>query len=164
MIELYTERLYLREMLPEDAADMFELNSDIEVIRYTGDTPFKTIQDAYDLLSNYDQYEKYKTGRLSVFIKETNEYIGFCGVKTLDDKTVDLGFRFHKKYWGKGYGKESSLVVIDYAFNTLGIKELFGNFMSDNTNSKKLLENLGFKPFGHDSQWQIYFLQKSLQE
>jgi RimJ/RimL family protein N-acetyltransferase len=162
MIELETKRLYLREMLPEDAQDMFELNSDIEVTQYTGDTPFRSVKDALNLLTNYDQYNKFSTGRFSVFNKETSQYIGFCGLKTLEDGTVDLGFRFHKRFWGKGYGKESSLIVLNYAFQTLKLKEIYGNFMPENIASKKLLESLGFEPYGKSEEWVVYLLRNPL--
>lgn len=46
-------RLYLREFDSElDAKAMYELNSDAEVIRYTGDEPFTTEKEAKQFLEN----------------------------------------------------------------------------------------------------------------
>ena len=46
MIVLTTERLILREFELTDAEAMFNLNSDEEVLRYTGDKQFESIEDA----------------------------------------------------------------------------------------------------------------------
>jgi [ribosomal protein S5]-alanine N-acetyltransferase len=40
----------------EDAVDFYNLNQDIEVIKYTGDKPFESVVDAGNFLSTYDQY------------------------------------------------------------------------------------------------------------
>ena len=37
-----TERLYLREFTKEDGIHFYEMNNDPEVIKYTGDGPFRT--------------------------------------------------------------------------------------------------------------------------
>ena len=55
-----TKRLISREFLPMDAMNLFKLNSDKKVIEFTGDEPFKNIQEAEKLLKNniMAQYEK----------------------------------------------------------------------------------------------------------
>lgn len=97
-----TERFTLREFKSEDAKHLFEINEDWECVKYTGDSAFNSIEEATNLINNYDHYEKYGFGRWSVLHKETQEYLGWCGLKydeALDE--VDLGFRFYQKYWGK---------------------------------------------------------------
>ena len=39
-----TDRLFLREWILEDAQNFFDLNNDPEVIRYTGDPPFESLE------------------------------------------------------------------------------------------------------------------------
>lgn len=53
-----TPRLILREFELYDANSMWELNSDPEVIKYTGDPPFASIEKAREFLLNYEDYEK----------------------------------------------------------------------------------------------------------
>ncbi len=50
-IILDTPRLLLREMTPVDAEQAYLLNLDPEVIRYTGDEPFDSIETARRFLS-----------------------------------------------------------------------------------------------------------------
>lgn len=166
MIRLETSRLYLREMIPSDAPLLVELNSDPEVVRYTGDTAFPNLKAAEDLIASYNQYRVYRTGRLLVFLKETNEFLGFCGLKTHLDESVDLGFRFHRKHWKQGFAHEASLECLNYGFKELNLDQIFGHFMKENFDSQKLLLRLGFKPFGikkeDGHELQVYRLDRIL--
>jgi hypothetical protein len=67
----------------EDARDFYGLNLDQEVLKYTGDKPFENIKTAKDFLINYDQYERYRVGRLAVIEKKTLKFIGWCGLNTI---------------------------------------------------------------------------------
>ena len=53
-----TPRLYLREFVLNDAENIWELNSDPEVLKYTGDPPFETIEKAREFINNYREYKK----------------------------------------------------------------------------------------------------------
>lgn len=145
MIKLETSRLFMRPFLVEDAEYMFELNSDTEVIQYTGDTAFKNKEEVADFIKKYDQYTKYQTGRFQLFLKQTGEYIGFCGLKTHRDNSVDLGFRLARKFWGQGYAYEAAVKSIEYGFKVLQLSEIKANVMPENTSSEKLILKLGFQ-------------------
>jgi len=80
-----TPRLLLREMTPEDAGNLYYLNLDPEVIRYTGDPPFDSILDAEIFLNRYDHYQKYGFGRWAVIRKLDNAFLGWCGLKYSPD-------------------------------------------------------------------------------
>lgn len=52
--------------------------------------------------------EKHGFGRLVVELKGENKFIGFTGLKYLEDMNeVDPGYRFMKEYWGKGIAAEA---------------------------------------------------------
>ena len=123
---LTTERLYLKEFTIDDAQLLIDLNSDPEVTRYTGDGPVKDLTEAKRILTDiiFPQY-KNKMGRWAVYLNSTDEFIGWCGVKYVEDeKEYDLGYRFFKQHWGKGYASEAASAVMDYAINTLQLKEM----------------------------------------
>ena len=67
-----TPRLILREFELDDAFDIYKLNADPEVIRYTGDPPFETVESARDFLNNYKDYENNGFGRWAVIKKDSN--------------------------------------------------------------------------------------------
>lgn len=68
---LETERLLLREFIPEDAAHFYRLNLNPNVIRFTGDAAFKDISEAQNFLENYADYQLHGYGRWAVIEKST---------------------------------------------------------------------------------------------
>ena len=55
---------------------------------------------------------------------------------------MEIGFFFNSQYQGKGYAKESAAALMDYAFNTKGIRRITARCDSLNLKSRKLLEKL----------------------
>ena len=165
MIRLETSRLYMRPFTVDDAEHIYLLNSDTDVIRYTADAPFESIEKAHEFIQVYDQYKKHKLGRFSVFQKSDDAYVGWCGLKLGLDKRVDLGYRFLKKAWGQGYATESAKCHLDYGFNTLNFKEIIARSLPENLASIRIIEKLGFKyegeEFDHGNFVCLYSLSKS---
>ena len=146
MIRIQTPRLILRELLPEDAEQMYELNSDPEVIQFTGDDPYLSVEDARNSILNYDQYRNYNRGRLAMIRKESNEFLGWCGLKYIkENDETDLGFRLHKKYWNQGFATEAGRACLNYGFDTLDLPVIIAHAMNENKASIHVLEKLGMK-------------------
>jgi [ribosomal protein S5]-alanine N-acetyltransferase len=140
-----TNRLGLRELTPGDARHFYDLNADPEVVKYTGDPPFKSLEAARNFLENYDQYQQYGYGRWAVILKETGEFIGWCGLKYLPElDETDLGFRFFRKHWNRGFASEAARACVDFGFKKLKLKRIVGRAMAANAASVKVLEKTGF--------------------
>lgn len=148
-IILETPRLILRKKIVEDAPFFLDLNSDPLVTQYTGDDAFKDLPAAEDIVRYViGQYEKNGYGRWIVIEKETGNPLGWCGLKYHDDTLeTDLGYRFMRKYWGKGYATEAGLACINYGFNTLNLKRIIGNAMIENIASINVLKKVGMTFF-----------------
>lgn len=146
MIIIETPRLVLREFSMDDAPSLFELNSDHEVLKYTGDKPFATINDAIQFVLNYDQYIKYGIGRWAVVLKEDNSFIGWCGLKFVEElNEINLGYRILKKHWNKGYVTEAARASLEYGFKTLNLKCIVGRAMKENKASIRVFEKIGMQ-------------------
>jgi ribosomal-protein-alanine N-acetyltransferase len=143
---LETERCYLREFLVDDAQNFYDLNSDPEVVKYTGDKPFSNVSEAKSFLENYHQYQLHGYGRWAVIDKGTGDYLGWCGLKYSPDlDEVDLGFRFFRNYWNQGLATETAKACIGYGFNELKLDKIVGRAMEANIGSVKVLERIGMK-------------------
>lgn len=143
-VYLETERTIMRVLTVRDASDFYNLNLDLEVLKYTGDVPFETLELAKTFLSSYDQYEKYGVGRLAVIEKATSKFIGWCGLKYNPNEDIyDLGFRFFKQYWNQGFASETAKKCLDYGFNDLKLNRIVGRAMKENIASIKVLEKIG---------------------
>lgn len=149
-IQLETDRLILRPFDLSDAPHFYEMNSDDEVLKYTGDVPFKTITDAENFVTDYltnpeGQHLKYKMGRLAVIDKTNNEFLGFCGIKTHESTQItDLGYRFMRKHWGKGLATEACKVILKHAFETHQKDQIIAHVHEYNYGSQRVAEKLGF--------------------
>lgn len=143
-MKVETERLILREMIVDDAADMFEMDADPEVYKYTGDFVPKSVDDTIERISNYPDYKKYGYGRWAAEIKETGEVIGWCGLKYLDDiDEVDLGYRWKPMYWNKGYATEASMACLEFGFKELGPEQIVAQAYKENVASIRVMEKIG---------------------
>lgn len=141
---LNTARLYLHELTAQEARDMHELNLDPDVIRYTGDPPFNSVDHARQFLAAYADYRKHGFGRWAVRLKQDDTFLGWCGLKRIPEiSEVDLGFRFHQRYWNQGYATESALACLDHGFSTLQLEEVIGRAMPQNHASIRVLKKVG---------------------
>ena len=138
-------RLKFREWKVSDASWLKDLNDDPIVLKHTGDKPFLTIEGVEDFIDNYDQYQNFGFGRWAVFVKENNVPIGWCGLRYNDETMIDLGFRFFRLAWNKGYATEAAKATLNYAFDELKILEVVGRTSKANSASVKVLEKAGMK-------------------
>lgn len=143
---LETKRLTLRELNINDSENFYNLNLNPNVIKYTGNSAFKNIDEAKDFLENYQDYQLNGFGRWAVIEKSKKEFLGWCGLKydrNLDE--TDIGFRFFEEHWNKGFATESAKACIDYGFENLNLKTIIGRAISENIASIKVLEKIGLK-------------------
>lgn len=148
---LETSRLFIRLPLITDAENLFELNQDFEVVRYTGDTSFSSMNEVYDLIRTrmWAQFEKFKMTRFIV-TKKDGTFLGWCGLKYFPETNeVDLGYRLLKKHWGNGYATEASSACLRYGFNNLNLDRIIAKAMPQNIPSIKIMQKLGMTFRGH---------------
>ncbi len=146
-----TPRLILREFTLDDAYKIWELNSDQEVIKYTGDPPFESVEKAREFLLNYKDYKKNGCGRWAVITKSSDSFIGWCGLKLNEQNLIDIGFRFFRREWNKGYATEAAYACLEYGFMDLNLKEIIGRVATENISSIKVLEKLSMVFWKRDS-------------
>ena len=148
MTLLETERLVLREIITDDAEFMYQLMNDASWLRFIGDRNIKSIEVAEKYIANklMPSYEKFGFGFYLTSLKENDAPIGVCGlIKRPSLEHVDVGFAFMPEFRNKGYGYESSVAILDYAKDELGIDYIVAITDLDNIASIKLLEKLGLK-------------------
>ncbi len=143
-----TERLLLRPFRIDDIESSYAMNLDAEVNKYTGDGGIVTKEEIKRRILEdvIGDYQKHGFGRLAVEFKENNKFIGFTGLKFLEDlNEVDIGYRSMKDYWGKGIATEAAAACINFGFETLGIKKIIAMVLPENIGSIKVLEKLNFE-------------------
>lgn len=154
-INIETERLILREILPTDVEGIFELDSNSTVHKYLGNKPITTKEKAEEIIQFIrEQYKERSIGRFATIEKSTGDFVGWSGLKLNKDEKeelngkrnfYDIGYRFIPRFWGKGYATESSLAILDYGFKELDIKIICGAADVENVASNKILQKIGLK-------------------
>lgn len=145
---LDSERLYLRELTKNDHQLLYRLNGDPEVMEFIR-TP-DSLDQAKESLERYISfYDGNGLGIWAAHQIKDDKFVGlyiFRKYEQTDD--VEIGYRLHKDFWGKGYATEMTKVLIDYAFDVLELKELFAVALPDNKSSAKVLKKCGFRNVG----------------
>lgn len=150
---LETNRIRFSSWRKEDANLANSLWGEKEVVKYitkNGQFSKQEIVDKLDLEINNEK--KFGVQYWPIFEKETNEFIGCCGLRpyNIEKHIYEIGFHLRPKYWGKGLGTEAAQAAMQYAFNMLHAVELFAGHNPNNIGSKKVLEKLGFQHIGDE--------------
>lgn len=148
---LETDRLLMREMRHEDAEDLFEMDNNPNVHIYLWQKPILSIDEVHAYIDNVrKQYETNKIGRFSTIIKETNELIGWTGIKFVNDHVengntnfYDYGYRLNEKHWNKGYATEASKAWLEHGFNKMNIDVMNAYTHFENGASNHVLQKVG---------------------
>jgi ribosomal-protein-alanine N-acetyltransferase len=151
-LTLETDRLILREFLLSDAEAFFAMDSNPKVHQYLWNKPVQKIEETFEVIEFVrKQYIDNGIGRFAMISKETNEFIGWAGLKfnteMVNNKVnfYDIGYRLDEKFWGKGYASEASFAWLNYAFETMKIKTLEAAAHSDNVASNRILQKIGMQ-------------------
>ena len=139
-----TDRIMHRAFTLDDCEAFYRLNSHPEVMRYTGEPPLESLEDARQAIANYPDFDSVGFGRWACVLKETGAVIGFSGLKYLPElDAVDVGFRFFPEYWGKGIATETCTACLAFGFDVLNLERILGLVLEENTASIRVLEKCG---------------------
>ncbi len=123
---------------------------DAEVTRYHGGS-WSEHQIADRLAFEIATLDKAGVQYWPIFLMETGEHIGCCGLHPRDpSKGVwELGCHLRRAFWSRNLGREAAKAVIDYGFRVLDVKAVFAGHHPANGASRSFLQHLGFQ-FTHD--------------
>jgi RimJ/RimL family protein N-acetyltransferase len=149
-IFLETERLILRRLTLDDAANLYELDNDPDVMRFINggqpaDYEVIRMQTLPRFLACYDEYAAY--GFWAAIEKSSGEFIGWFHFRpgAGNPEDIELGYRLHKAAWGKGYATEGSRALIRKGFTELGTQRVVAHTLAMNTRSRRVMEKAGLK-------------------
>lgn len=150
-VHIETERLRIRALQESDLDGMFALDSDPEVHKYLGNKPITEKAAALKYIKDTNkQYKERGIGRWAVELKETGDFIGWCGLRLYTEYTFnnhtnfyDIGYRLRHEFWGKGYATEASKACLEYAWNVLHLDNVYGITEKGNEGSHRVLLKIG---------------------
>jgi [ribosomal protein S5]-alanine N-acetyltransferase len=144
---LRTERLTLRQPGNSDAREIFILRSDDEINKYLDRKKADSIDEARGFIQRVNENSSNNDSVYwAITFSDKNILVGtIClfGFSDEEDK-CEIGYELLTAFQRQGIMREALEIVIDYAFNTIGIKKIEACFHRDNQRSIKLLEKFSF--------------------
>jgi len=154
---LETDRLTLRRFTAEDEDNLFELNSDPEVMRFlNGGTPTRREEVRTRIipvfLGYYERFEGF--GFWAAAETATGQFLGWFHFRPPlrdaatpagwdQDGVAELGYRLRRSAWGKGYATEGSRALIGKGFTEFGVRRVVAETLAGNLGSRRVLEKSG---------------------
>lgn len=143
---LFGERLYLRLMEEKDVPYKVKWINDPEV-RKTLNFSYPVSEIATKQWLNKVALDSSRKDFI-VCLKENDTPIGYAGLLNIDVKNskaesyMGIG---EKNCWGKGYAKETRILLLDYAFKELGLNKVYSYVWIENEKMINLNKSVGFK-------------------
>ncbi|MBO2516559.1 MAG: GNAT family N-acetyltransferase [Clostridiales bacterium] len=145
MDRIETERLLIRKAREDDLMPIWQnIWKDADTAKSMLWQPTLTYEDAKSRMERTIRFQS-ENNAWFVCLKETDEPVGFCGVKETEPGMFDeMGLCIAAKYRGQGLGREMLRALIDLVFNELGgVRFEYGCFR-ENTASAALCKSCGF--------------------
>jgi RimJ/RimL family protein N-acetyltransferase len=156
---LMTDRLVMRLPTVGDLGAYAPIFADAEVMRFIGDGSLRSVERvAQSIERTHELFAERGLGVLVVTDRVTGEILGDCFVvpvmrsgadpADLRDRgpEVELGYRFKRSAWGKGYATEAATAVLAWALGPDGprLEEVIGVTHPENEASQRVLLKAGF--------------------
>ncbi|MBO4384802.1 MAG: GNAT family N-acetyltransferase [Clostridia bacterium] len=147
-----TERLYAREFVKEDAADVFEYAGSVESSGFMEFSP-----------ESFEGCERFIEGRLAsqiasprtyydlaLCLKDEDKMIGAMGIYLSDDlKQGELGYILKDGYRRMGYATEAAKGFLRFGFLGLGLHRITAKCDDMNAASYRVMEKIGMRREGY---------------
>ena len=93
---------------------------------------------------------------LGIVVRESNTLIGTIGLHGINwqSRTATTGAMIGEKaYWGKGYGTEAKMLLLDFAFNTLDLNIIQSHALASNERSIAYSKKCGYEEVARIPDW-----------
>lgn len=144
---LTTNRLFLRQIQPEDAEDLFATFSDEEAMQFYGHEPHRSVDETHALIEQIQaRYARREAIRWGITLKGEDRVIGSCGFHHFDTgfHRSETGYELRRAFWGQGVMTEAVSAILTCGFDLLGLHRVEAIIDMANARSRGLLLKLGF--------------------
>ena len=151
---LETKRLTLRQWTTPDIAAFSTMSANPQVMRYFPAT--LTPEQSRPLAKSFQSVMAQQGwGLWAVALKDTNEFIGFTGLRHQTGTIplspfIEIAWRLDERFWHQGYATEAASAALDFAFKTLSAPAVYAFTTQANLPSIALMQRLGMQDMALD--------------
>jgi ribosomal-protein-alanine N-acetyltransferase len=151
-MELRTERLILREFVPEDWRAVYAYQNDPRYLEFY-EWEHRTESDAKAFVQMMidQQCETPRTKfQWALVLASNHKLIGNAGIRKRSLKTyqADMGYEIDPREWHNGYATEAARAILKFGFEQLHLHRIWAQAIAANVNSIRVLEKLGMRQEG----------------
>ncbi|MBQ8673283.1 MAG: GNAT family N-acetyltransferase [Bacteroides sp.] len=153
---LMNERLVLRAVEPEDLEILYTMENDSR----TWDVSNFTVPYSRYLLKQYIEHSQCdmfadRQLRLMIMTRDEGRVVGTVDITDFSPMhwRGEVGIALLHECQGQGYAREALILLCEYAFDFLHMKQLVSHVLADNENSLKLFLSCGFAQCGLLKEW-----------
>jgi ribosomal-protein-alanine N-acetyltransferase len=149
---LQTKRLHLREQVPSDAAALFAIYSDPQVMAGHGSPVFKEIGEAERRIDWYaEAFDDRRALRWAITLHGDDTLIGTCGYHDITARhhRAEIGYELARSHWRQGIMLEAVRAVVHFGLAEMGFHRIEANVDPGNPASANLLRKVGFTEEGY---------------
>lgn len=157
--KLRTNRLELREILPQDAQAIFEMRTNGRVNQFIPRPQMNTYEEAKQLVEKTrTAYQNKQAIGWAGILRDGKKIIGTCGFNTIEDYNLraEIGGEMDVKYWGKHIAQEAVEAILNFGLNTMNLQTIEAKMSPNNRGAIYVMEQLGFVKEAHFKN-RVYF-------
>jgi ribosomal-protein-alanine N-acetyltransferase len=155
-VEIFTERLRLRELTEADAPACNAYERDPEVVRYTSHgehTLEETLARLRRIIAATAAVPRV-VHDFAVVLRGTHDegrLLGRAGfhLGRPEAHQAEIWWILHRDHWGRGYAPEAARALLDLAFGALDVHRVIADLDPANVASARVAEKLGMRREGH---------------
>lgn len=140
------EKVGLKKLTLEEATQKYvDWLNDMEVTKYLVSGSFPS--DVEDIREYIKKANGPNTVSFAIYEKSTDRHIGNVKLDKIDwiSRKAEFGIMIgDKSCWGKGYGTETTQLILKYAFDILNLEKIDLGLVEENIPAYKTYKKLGF--------------------
>ena len=133
-------KLSITKLTESDRSQVFDLLQNAESMRFLGNKMPMTDKEAETWFSNELKAET----RFAFRHTDSQELVGFCGIKLIDGQ-LDFGYFLRRKFWGQGFAVLMCKQAIQNLAATTDLNQVRVFIANDNTRSQKVAKKMGWQ-------------------
>ena len=146
-----SDRLILDRPQKDDFIRFYEIHSDPKTNLFNPSGPMKMEKAKAAFTEIMEHWNDHGFGTWAIKEKGPATIIGFGGLSYRmygEELKLNLGYRFDKDFWGKGYATELSEYAIHFGFTDLQVEQIFAVVRPKHEVSIKVLEKCNMQLSG----------------
>jgi len=154
-MKIETSRLLITDFTPDMAAALSRISLDEDVQRFVPDEVFPTEEIAAEVIADLSAFYGTTDGPLVHPVLLAGELIGYVQMVPIEDSQWEIGYHISAAHTGKGYASEAVQAFLPPMMALLGLDQVTGICLAENTASSRVMEKCGFTlDFAGEAEYQ----------